>query len=197
ALVTVGPGLVESSMNKLEPVPLPEVSPQARALHQRLHVVDLHADTLMWDRDLLERADRGHVDLPRLREGHVALQVFSSVSKSPKGQNYESNTGDTDNITLLTMVQLQPPRTWGSLLQRSLHHAEKLEQVAVPHQRVGVQVDDVQSLVQGSRLRTHLGQGDGLELVHRALDEPGPDGDQCCPRTDDHDAEGGEAAPQP
>ena len=47
----------------------------------------------MWNRDLLERADRGHVDLPRLREGHVALQVFSSVSKSPKGQNYESNTG--------------------------------------------------------------------------------------------------------
>ena len=130
ALVTIGPGLVENSMNKLEPGPLPDVSPQARALHQRLHVVDLHADTLMWDRDLLERADRGHVDLPRLREGHVALQVFSSVSKSPKGQNYESNTGDTDNITLLTMVQLQPPRTWGSLLQRSLHHAEKLEQAA-------------------------------------------------------------------
>jgi microsomal dipeptidase-like Zn-dependent dipeptidase len=70
------------------------------------------------------------VDLPRLREGHVALQVFSSVSKSPKGQNYESNTGDTDNITLLSIVQLQPPRTWGSLLQRSLHHAGKLEQAA-------------------------------------------------------------------
>ena len=130
AVVTIGPGLVESSMNRLEPVLLPEVSPQTRALHQRLHVVDLHADTLMWDRNLLERADRGHVDLPRLREGHVALQVFSSVSKSPKGQNYESNTADTDNITLLTMVQLQPPRTWGSLLQRSLHHAEKLEQAA-------------------------------------------------------------------
>jgi Zn-dependent dipeptidase, microsomal dipeptidase homolog len=130
ALVTVGPGLVESSMNKLEPDPLPEVSPRARDLHQRLQVVDLHADTLMWARDLLERADRGHVDLPRLREGHVALQVFSSVSKSPRGQNYESNTGDTDNITLLTMVQLQPPRTWGSLLQRSLYHAEKLEQAA-------------------------------------------------------------------
>ena len=128
ALVTVGPGLVESSMNKLEPGLQPKVSPQAKALHQRLHVVDLHADTLMWDRDLLERAARGHVDLPRLRDGHVALQVFSSVSKSPRGQNYESNTDDTDNITLLTMVQLQPPRTWGSLLQRSLYHAEKLDQ---------------------------------------------------------------------
>ena len=130
ALVTVGPGLIESSLNRLGETPMPDVSERARALHQRLHVVDLHADTLMWDRDLLERADRGHVDLPRLRDGHVALQVFSSVSKSPRGQNYESNIGETDNITLLTMVQLQPPRTWGSLLQRSLYHAEKLEQAA-------------------------------------------------------------------
>jgi microsomal dipeptidase-like Zn-dependent dipeptidase len=130
AFFTLGPGIVESSMNKLETDALPEVSAQARALHGRLQVVDLHSDTLMWDRDLLERADRGHVDLPRLRDGHVAIQVFSSVSKSPKGQNYDSNTADTDNITLLTLVQLQPPRTWGSLLQRSLYHAEKLGQAA-------------------------------------------------------------------
>lgn len=127
---TLGPGLVERSLNKLEPGPRPEVSPRARALHERLHVVDLHADTLMWDRDLLARADRGHVDLPRLQDGRVALQVFSSVSKTPKGQNYESNTADTDNITLLALVQRQPPRTWGSLLQRSLHHARKLERAA-------------------------------------------------------------------
>src|SRR5690606_12857089 len=84
----------------------------------------------MWDRDLLERSDRGHMDLPRLEDGNVALQVFSSVSKAPKGQNYDSNTGDTDNITLLTFAQLQPPRTWTSLLQRSLYHAEKLEDAA-------------------------------------------------------------------
>ena len=88
------------------------MSPQARARHQRLHVADLH-DTLMWDRDPLERADRGHVDLPRLREGHVALQVFLVGVEVTEGQNYESNTGDTDNITLLTMVQPAALRTWG------------------------------------------------------------------------------------
>jgi microsomal dipeptidase-like Zn-dependent dipeptidase len=48
------------------------------------------------------------------------------VTKTPKGQNYDSNGADTDNITLLTVAQLQPPRTWNSLLQRSLWHAEKL-----------------------------------------------------------------------
>jgi microsomal dipeptidase-like Zn-dependent dipeptidase len=48
------------------------------------------------------------------------------VTKSPAGQNFNSNPADTDTITGLVKVQLQPPRTWGSLLQRSLYHAEKL-----------------------------------------------------------------------
>jgi hypothetical protein len=38
-----------------------------------------------WKRDILERSDRGDIDVPRLIEGHYALQVFSSVTKSPKG----------------------------------------------------------------------------------------------------------------
>jgi hypothetical protein len=52
--------------------------------------------------------------------------VFASVTKSPKGQNYDSNNADSDNITLLTFAQLQPPRTWTSLWERALYHAEKL-----------------------------------------------------------------------
>lgn len=119
------PGIAENSMNRSTGANWP-VEPPAQALHSRLTVIDLHADTLMWQRDLLERADRGHVDLPRLETGNVALQVFSSVTKTPKNQNYDSNSGDTDNITLLTIGQLQPPRTWTSLLERSLWHAQKL-----------------------------------------------------------------------
>jgi microsomal dipeptidase-like Zn-dependent dipeptidase len=84
----------------------------------------------LWKRDLLERSDRGHIDLPRLIEGHYALQVFSSVTKSPKGQNYDSNGADNDTITSLAVIDLQPPRTWISLLQRSLWHAEKLQDFA-------------------------------------------------------------------
>jgi membrane dipeptidase len=74
----------------------------------------------LWKRDILERSDRGHVDVPRLIEGHYALQVFSSVTKSPAGQNFNANGADTDSIIGLVKVQLQPMRTWGSLLQRSL-----------------------------------------------------------------------------
>jgi membrane dipeptidase len=121
------PGYVEGSMNRIDGKPLPKVSAEAIALHETLTIVDLHSDTLMWKRDVLERADRGHMDLPRLQQGNVALQIFSSVTKTPKGQNYDANGADSDNITLLTVAQLQPVRTWESLLERSLWHAEKLD----------------------------------------------------------------------
>ena len=90
----------------------------------------MHGDTLLWGRDLDKRSSRGQIDLQRLIEGNVALQIFSSVTKTPKGQNYASNSDKTDNITLLTIAQLQPPRTWGSLLQRPLYHAQKLDTAA-------------------------------------------------------------------
>lgn len=126
AFFIFAPKFVEDSMNKIEGSGIWPVSDAAAALHQSLEIVDLHADTLMWKRKLNDASDRGHVDLPRLEAGNVALQVFSSVTKTPKGQNYESNSDKTDNITLLTVAQLQPTKTWGSLLERSLYHAEKL-----------------------------------------------------------------------
>lgn len=126
----IAPVVVEAGMNRVVATPLPNVSPSTRALHARLQIADMHADTLLWRRSLLERASRGQVDLPRLEAGNVALQVFSSVTKTPKHQNYDANGADSDNITLLAISQAQPPRTWGSLLQRSLWHAEKLERVA-------------------------------------------------------------------
>jgi len=125
----LAPGMVEKSMNKVQPVAL-RITPRALALQKTLDVADMHADSLLWKRDLLSRSDRGQVDLPRLQAGHYALQVFASVTKTPKHQNYDANSGDTDNITQLVMADLQPVRTWNSLLQRSLYHAEKLKRFA-------------------------------------------------------------------
>jgi membrane dipeptidase len=119
------PDHIERGQNRIVPVPL-NITPAAAALQKTLDVADMHVDSLLWKRNILERSDRGHVDLPRLIEGQYALQVFSSVTKSPAGQNFNSNNADTDAITSLVRVQLQPIRTWGSLLQRSLYHAEKL-----------------------------------------------------------------------
>ena len=73
---------------------------------------------------------RGHVDVPRLVEGRFALQVFSTVTKTPRGQNYDKNTGDTDMITVLAKVSLWPTRTWDSLLERALYQAERLNDAA-------------------------------------------------------------------
>jgi len=124
------PGLVDRRMNPVAHPPPYSADAAATALHGTLFVADLHDDVLLWDRDVLQRYTRGHSDLPRLLDGKVALQVFSTVTKSPKGQNYESNGADTDNITMLAVAQRWPPATWSSLLARALYQAEKLRLAA-------------------------------------------------------------------
>ena len=124
------PSLLDRKMNSVEsPAPYP-ASESANQLHQQLFIADLHDDVLLWERDLLKRYDFGHSDLPRMLEGHVGLQVFSTVTKTPRGINYERNSGETDNITLLAMAQRWPKETWGSLLQRALYQAQKLNEAS-------------------------------------------------------------------
>ncbi|WP_323785288.1 dipeptidase [Thalassovita sp.] len=121
------PAIVEKMRNNVivhDPYP---VSNEAQTLHDSLTIGDWHADPLLWNRDLTERSDYGQVDLPRLRDGNVAIQVFTAVTKSPAGQNYDSNSAEAfDNITLLAFGQLWPMRTWNSLLERALYQAGKL-----------------------------------------------------------------------
>jgi microsomal dipeptidase-like Zn-dependent dipeptidase len=121
-----GPGLIEGSQNQVLQTSPYVVRPQVQQLHDRLFVADLHSDSLLWNRDLLARGSRGHVDVPRLQEGGVALQVFSVVTKVPGGQNYESNAGDSDMISLLTVLQRWPRPTWTGLRARALHQADTL-----------------------------------------------------------------------
>ncbi len=103
------------------------VSDAARTLHDSLVIGDLHADPLLWKRDLTKRNTRGQMDIPRLIEGNVTLQVFTAVTKSPAGQNIHQNEADArDNITLLAIGQLWPVPTWTSLYERALHQAKKL-----------------------------------------------------------------------
>ncbi|MEX0838299.1 MAG: dipeptidase [Parvibaculum sp.] len=120
------PAVLEGQINRVAEHAPYEIGEDAAAKHQSLLVADLHADTLLWARDPLDRASRGHVDLPRLVDGNVTLQVFSVVTKVPRGQNYESNEAGSDVISLLAIVQRWPARTWDSLLERALYQAEKL-----------------------------------------------------------------------
>ena len=119
--LSILPEKVERKMNRVLQKPPYTVSKETADLHQNLFVVDLHADPLMWKRDLLKRNDYGQVDIPRMVEGNVAFQVFGIVTKSPRGQNFQKNTADApDNITTLVLLQAWPPRTWNSLFQRAL-----------------------------------------------------------------------------
>ena len=78
-------------------------------------IADLHCDMLLWDRDFFEEHEYGHVDLPRMQKGNMAFQVFSIVSKVPKGINIERNDDKSDQIALLSFGQLRPPKTWFSI----------------------------------------------------------------------------------
>ncbi len=127
ALRVLGPAAVERAAQGVEPHAPWEISAAAAQLHGSLVVADWHADSLLWNRDLLEESARGHVDLPRLERGNVAIQMLTAVTKSPRGQNYDRNDASTDNISYLVALQGWPVRTWSSLLERALYQAERLE----------------------------------------------------------------------
>jgi hypothetical protein len=52
------PSYVEGSMNQIDGKALIAVSDEAKALHKTLNIVDLHSDTLMWNRYLNDRVSR-------------------------------------------------------------------------------------------------------------------------------------------
>src|SRR5262249_6675666 len=122
-------GIVEQRSNQVAPA---TNSPADRSaeLHKSLLIADLHADSLLWGRDLLQRSSRGHVDVPRLISGNVALQVFSIVTKVPRNLNIERNSADSDQITQLAVGEAWPPNTWFSLKARALYQAERLRTMA-------------------------------------------------------------------
>jgi membrane dipeptidase len=123
----IAPPVVEAQRNAVLHPPPYLASGRAADLHRQLLVADLHADSLLWGRDLIRRGRRGHVDLPRLIEGNVALQMFTIVTKTPRSLNIERNDDHTDNIRLLALAQRWPARTYSSLLERALYQAERLD----------------------------------------------------------------------
>jgi microsomal dipeptidase-like Zn-dependent dipeptidase len=105
---------------------------QARAveLHATLTVVDLHADSLLWGRDLRRRATIGHADVPRLIEGGVALVGMAASTQVPRNVNLDRNDDRTDDVTLIALGQRWPRATWDSRLARALHMSDRLRSMA-------------------------------------------------------------------
>jgi len=119
---------VDADMNPVTVHKTYKISDAARALHDQLWISDLHADNLLWRRNPRKRHDYGQVDLPRLAEGGVELQVFSAVTKSPKGLNFDKNSEEApDQITTLARAQLWPAKTWSSIYERAVYQAQRLQ----------------------------------------------------------------------
>ena len=124
---SIAPRYADRQLNATLARPPYAASPGARALHGQLVIADLHADSLLWDRDLLARHPDGHVDLPRLLEANVAVQLFTIVTKAPIDIRLEGNDPTSDAITWLMLSQLRPPSTWRSLTARAVRQTRAFD----------------------------------------------------------------------
>ena len=121
---------VERFANRVSGTP-PPPSAAAAALHGGSHVIDLHADSLLWGRDLARRSSIGQVDLPRSRDGNVMLHVLTTVTRFPLTASIErTDPRSLDLITLLAVTNAWPVRTYRSLTERVLYQAERLGRLA-------------------------------------------------------------------
>lgn len=124
------PGIVERQFNRTLHQPPYQPSAQAQALHRTLTIADLHADSLLWGRNLLRRSTRGDIDLPRLAEGNVSIQAFTVVTTAPRKLNIFQNSDSTDQIRNIAIFEGWPSRTWSSPKQRALYQAARLQKFA-------------------------------------------------------------------
>lgn len=170
------PSLIADSENPVINKPPFQISETARNLHQKLFIADLHADSLLWNRDLTVKSASGHVDFPRMREGNIALQFFTVVTKSPRNLNIEQNSPDTDNIFWLALAQRQPLGNLSSLLQRAVYQAEKLHEDAAKERGKFVIIKttrDLQQFLERRRNEPDLIAGIlGIEGAHALEGKP-------------------------
>ncbi len=166
------PSYIANSMNQVIHKPPYPVSEKAKQLHKKLLVADLHADSLLWKRNLLEKDEIGQVDIPRMFEGNVALQAFTVVTKTPKGLNIEHNDDKTDNVFWLALSEMQPLENLSSLTKRAVWQAKKLHQFAENSNGKLVVIKskkDLQNFLERRKTEKIVGGWLGIEGAH-ALD---------------------------
>lgn len=131
-ITVLAPPIVDKKLNGVVSSPPYEVSEEALSLYNDLDfIADLHCDALLWKRPMHERLERSHVDLVKMQEARVSLEVFTVVSKSPSNLNFDMNDDKTDDITKLSIAQGRSLNSWFSLKNRvgaqskQLHGLEK------------------------------------------------------------------------
>lgn len=128
--------VIESSTAPDGASPPTEEDAEFRAFYDSLFIADLHADTLLWNRNLRADNKRGHVDLPRLCKGGVDLQVFTVVTQWgwPLGAGACHARSDANMVGLLSFLHTPdwPAKAIVDLERRATVQAEALDQAADP-----------------------------------------------------------------
>jgi microsomal dipeptidase-like Zn-dependent dipeptidase len=164
-------------VNRVEHTALPEVSARAVELHHSSAVVDLHADALLFGRDLTRRSSVGHVDLPRLREGGVLLQVFGMATAAPLGMNIDRNEAPgLDTMTLLFCNQLARGCLGGPPARLAAQEARLAALVARDANLIWVRSAGDLERLRSARERDPqmLGAIAGIEGAHALAGDPHP-----------------------
>ena len=163
--------LVDGTLNRVKVDEPPQhnaaTATAGRALHDRLFVADLHADTLLWRRDLDQPVRRGHADLQRLTEGNVALQAFTIVTSAPAGRRGCISADNFDPIGPLLWLQGWPADVRGSLFARATHQIARLREVDARTGdafRVIDSVDQLEALEVGDSVAGFIGLEGGHAL---------------------------------
>lgn len=168
---------VEADMCRVHVRPPYPVSDAARLVHATIPVVDLHADSLLWGRDLTRRASRAHVDIPRLLEGGVALQVLAATTRISRHVELTGNEDRGDDVRWLAIAQRWPPATWGSLRARAVHLAAEAWRLAARSSgafRIVETREDLEELLAArAEGRGVVGALLAIEGAHALNDDPG------------------------
>ncbi len=149
-------------------------STAARDLLADAFVADLHADSLLWARDLSKRHARGHVDLVRLREAGVDLQVFGVVTRVPNSMNYANNSPEGDRLPLLFIASWRPVDSWFSPKGRALAQANELHDlerrglVSVVKRKADLAREGTQALLSLEGMHALEGNPDALDELYAA-----------------------------
>lgn len=120
------PVQVEKSRNRIYAQASFRPTQSALDLHKKLLIVDMHADSLLWDRNLLKRSTYGHVDIRRMETKHMLIDLAHAspqtivdtlaIVKQPVRVSHTGLNGICPSPRNLTDKQVQAIAATGSII---------------------------------------------------------------------------------
>lgn len=171
---------IERFLNRVDrSVQLPPMDHESHQMNQRVPVIDLHNDTLMCERDFLQRSSIGHIDLPRAVEGGVDLMVFAVATEIPLGFNKDLTDHNRPDLMRIVYGMRTSPMTTMTPFERAKYQAGRLNGLVARSDgklRQVLNQGDLEAVVSGSEIGALLGfegaqaVGNRPENIHHLFD---------------------------